>query len=70
MACPICQRSITIPEGGVNATPQNLHLDFEVEVAGYISKISSGGEKLCDVCIDGDKGPVVVFCCNMLSIPL
>eukprot|EP00731_Ephydatia_muelleri_P009057 Em0004g1395a len=25
-----CQRSITIPEGGVNAIPQNLHLGFEV----------------------------------------
>ena len=64
MACPTCQRSITISEGGVNALPQNLHLGFDVEVAGYISKISSGGEKVCDVCIDGDKGPAVVFCCT------
>ena len=39
MECPTCQRSITIPEGGVNAIPQNLHLGFEVEVAGYMSKI-------------------------------
>ena len=32
--CPACQRSITIQEGGVNAIPQNLHLGFDVEVAG------------------------------------
>ena len=64
MECPTCQRSITIPEGGVNAIPQNLHLGFEVEVAGYMSKIGSGGEKSCDACIDGGKGPAVVFCCT------
>ena len=64
MECPTCQRSITIPEGGVNAIPQNLHLGFEVELAGYMSKIGNGGEKSCDACIDGDKGPAVVFCCT------
>ena len=64
MECHTCQRSITIPEGGVNAIPQNLHLGFEVEVAGYMSKIGSGGEKSCDACIDGGKGPAVVFCCT------
>ena len=64
MECPTCQRSITIPEGGVNAIPQNLHLGFEVEVAGCISKIGSDGEKSCDACIDGSTGPAVVFCCT------
>ena len=64
MECPTCQRSITIPEGVVNTIPQNLHLGFEVEVAGYMSKIGSGGEKSCDACIDGGKGPAVVFCCT------
>ena len=64
MECPTCQRSITIPEGGVNSIPQNLHLGFEVEVAGCMSKIGSGGEKSCDACIDGGKGPAVVFCCT------
>ena len=63
MECPTCQRSITIPEGGVNAIPQNLHLGFEVEVAGYMSKIGSGGEKSCDAGA-GDKGSAVVFCCT------
>eukprot|EP00731_Ephydatia_muelleri_P008882 Em0004g1220a len=64
MECPTCQRSIIIPEGGVNAIPQNLHLGFEVEVAGYMSKIGSDGEKSCDACIDGSMGPAVVFCCT------
>ena len=64
MECPSCQRSITIPEGGVNAILQNLHLGFAVAVAGYMSKIGSGGEKSCDACIDGGKGPAVVFCCT------
>ena len=55
MGCPTCQRTTTIPEGGVNNIPQNLHLGFEVEVAGYMSKIGSDGEKSCDVCIDGAR---------------
>ena len=29
-----------------------------------MSKIGSGGEKSCDACIDGGKGPAVVFCCT------
>ena len=61
---PLYPPVITIPEGGVNAIPQNLHLGFEVEVTGYMSKIGSGGEKSCDACIDGGKGPAVVFCCT------
>ena len=64
MKCPTCQRSITVPEGGVNAIHQNLRLGFKVEVAGYMSRISSGGEKSCDSCINGGKGPAVVFCCT------
>ena len=64
MECPTCQRIVTIPEGGVKAIPQNLHLGFEVEVAGCISKIGSDGEKSCDACIDGSTGPAVVFCCT------
>ena len=64
MECPTCQRRTTIPKGGVNSISQNLHLGFEVEVAGYMSKIGSGGEKSCDACIDGGKGPAVVFCCT------
>eukprot|EP00731_Ephydatia_muelleri_P009170 Em0004g1508a len=62
MECPACQRSITIPEGGVNAITRNLHLGFEVEVAGYMSKIGSDGDKSSEACIDESTG--VVFCCT------
>ena len=55
--CPTCQRSIIIPEGGDSAIPQNLHLGFEVEVAGHMSKIGSGDEKSCDAA-------AVVLCCT------
>ena len=50
--------------GGASVLPQNLHLGFEVEVAGYMSKIVSSSEVCCDQCIDGSSGPAVVFCCT------
>ena len=50
--------------GGTNVLSQNLHLEFEVEVAGYMSKIVSSSEVCCDQCIDGSSGPAVVFCCT------
>ena len=49
---------------GASVLPQNLHLGFEVEVAGYMSKIVSNSEVCCDQCIDGSSGPAVVFCCT------
>lgn len=62
--CPTCEQSTAIPEGGgVSALHQNLHLEFEVEVAGYVSKIAGKDEVGCDHCIDGRNGPAVVFCC-------
>ena len=62
--CPICERNTSIPEGGANVLPQNLHLAFEVEVAGYMSKMVNNSDVACDHCIDGDNGPAVVFCCT------
>ena len=50
--------------GGTSILPQNLHLGFEVEVAGYMSKIVSNNEVCCDPCIDGRSGPAEVFCCT------
>ena len=37
--CPTCERNMSIPVGEASGLPQNLHLGFEVEVAGYMSKI-------------------------------
>ena len=62
--CPTCERNMSIPVGGASVLPQNLHLGFEVEVAGYMSKIVSNSELCCDECIDGSRGPAVVFCCT------
>ena len=50
--------------GGASVLPQNIHLGFEVEIAGYMSKIVSNSEVCCDQCIDGSSGPAVVFCCT------
>ena len=50
--------------GGASNLPQNLHLGFEVEVAGYMSKMVNNSDVACDHCIDGGNGPAVVFCCT------
>ena len=62
--CPTCERNVTTPVGGPSDFPQNLHLRFEVEVAGCVSKLISNSEVSCDHCIDGRNGPAVVFCCT------
>ena len=62
--CPTCERNINIPVGEASSLPQNLYLGFEVEVAGYMSKIVSNSEVCCDECIDGHNGPAEVFCCT------
>ena len=61
--CPICEQNTSIPVGGASVLPQNLHLGFEVEVAGYMSKMVSNSEVCCDECVDGRNGLAVVFCC-------
>ena len=58
--CPTCEQNINIPVGGASGLPQNLYLGFEVEVAGYMSKIVSNSEMCCDQCIDGHNGPAEV----------
>ena len=62
--CPICERNTSIPVGGASVLPQNLHLGFEVEVAGYMSKMVNNSEVCCDECMDESNSPAVVFCCT------
>ena len=62
--CPICEQNTSIPVGGASVLPQNLHLGFEVEVAGYMSKMVNNSEVCCDECMDGSNSPAVVFCCT------
>eukprot|EP00731_Ephydatia_muelleri_P033413 Em0029g19a len=61
--CPICEQNTSIPVGGASVLPQNLHLGFEVEVAGYLSKMTSNSDVACDHCAEGSSDPAVVFCC-------
>ena len=61
--CPICEQNTSIPVGGASVLPQNLHLGFEVEVAGYMSKMVNT-EVCCDECMDGSNSPAAVFCCT------
>ncbi|KAL5496775.1 hypothetical protein EMCRGX_G013133 [Ephydatia muelleri] len=61
--CPICDRNTSIPLGGASVLPQNLHLGFEVEVAGYMSKMTSNSDVACDQCAEGSSDLAVVFCC-------
>ena len=65
--CHTCEKSVSIPVGGVKDLPQNLHLDAEVKVAQYQSKIVSKDKVPCDACIDDSSGPVVGFCCECLK---
>ena len=62
--CPICEEDTSIPVGGASVLPQNLHLGFEVEVAGYMSKMVNNSEVCCDECMDGSNSLAVVFCCS------
>ena len=64
LQCPTCLRNVPIPVGGAFAFPQNLHLVFEVEVAGYISKLASSSGVSCTFCVKGCNDPAVVFCCS------
>ena len=61
--CPICEQNTSIPVGGASVLPQNLHHGFEVEVAGYMSKMTSNSDVACDQCAEGSSDPAVVFCC-------
>ena len=64
LQCPTCLRNGPIPVGGASAFPQNLHLGFEVEVAGYMSKFASTSGVSCTFCVQGCNDPAVVFCCS------
>ena len=64
LQCPTCLRNVPIPVGGASAFPQNLHLGFEVEVAGYMSKLASSSGVSCTFCAQGCNDPAVVFCCS------
>eukprot|EP00731_Ephydatia_muelleri_P001816 Em0001g1816a len=61
--CPTCLRSVSIPAGGARHLPQNLHLGYEVQVIGYMSKFSSDSGVPCTFCVNGCSSSAVAFCC-------
>ena len=64
LQCPTCLRNVPIPLGGASDYPENLHLGFEVEVAGYMSMFASSSGVSCTFCLHGCNDPAVVFCCS------
>ena len=64
LQCPTCLRNVPILVGGASAYHQNLHLGFEVEDAGYMSKLASSSGVSCTFCVQGCNDPAVVFCCS------
>ena len=69
--CPTCHLNISIPAGGVEAFPQNLHLGFEAEVFEYAAKMQGQSTIPCDCCINGINSPAVSFCstcCEFLCV--
>ena len=60
--CPMCLRSVAIPEGGASVLPQNLHLGSEREIAEYISKFVSDCQVPCTFCVNGCTDTAVAFC--------
>ena len=64
LQCPTCLRNVPIPVGGASTFLQNLHLAFEVELAGYMSKFANSSGVYCTFCVQGCNDPAVVFCCT------
>ena len=68
LKCPTCQKTASLPEGGVSALLRDLHKDHEAVVAQYESKLQGEEELKCDRCIETANGPAVSFCvsCDFL----
>ena len=64
LTCPTCDKTTSLPEGGIDSLPKDLRKNYEVEVAQYESKFTAGEDVSCDQCIDTSNGPAVSFCVN------
>ena len=62
LKCPTCDKTTSLPDGGVNALPKDLRKGYEAEIATYASKIQSEEEISCDQCVDVSSGSAVSFC--------
>ena len=64
LKCPTCDKTTSLPDGGVNALPKDLRKGYEAEIATYASKIQSEEKIGCDQCVKVSNGPAVTFCVN------
>ena len=64
LKCPTCKKSSSLPEGGVDALPKDLHKVRMATVAQYEVKLQGGEETACDRCVKASNGPAVSFCVN------
>ena len=60
MRCKVCAKSVSLSKGGIGDFPRNLHLSFNVEIAGYQAQMASGSDISCDSCVE--SSPAVAFC--------
>ena len=64
LTCPTCSKTTSLTEEGIDALSKDLRKSYEVEVAQYESKFTTGEDVSCDQCIDMSNGPAVSFCIN------
>ena len=64
MKCPTCDKSSSLPDGGVDALPKDLHKVRMATVSQYEVKLQGGEETACDRCVKASNGPAVSFCVN------
>ena len=62
LKCPKCEKTASIPEGGISALQKDLRKSYAAECAQYTSRIQSEEEISCEQCIDTSSGPAVSFC--------
>ena len=64
VCCVTCKHTSPLPEKGAEGLPQNVHLNYETEIAEYVRKIQSEECLNCDECDRSEPQPVTSFCCT------
>ena len=64
LKCPTCKKTASLPDGGVDALPKDLHKVRMATVSQYEVKLQGGEETACDRCVKASNGPAVSFCVN------
>ena len=64
LKCPTCEKTASLPDGGVAALPKDLHKVRVASVSQYEVKLQGAEETACDRCIKVSNGPAISFCIN------